>query len=65
MLNMNTYSYCVNTFKEDEPVQLSGFIDADNEEDAIQKLIVNGTIDPKSYEFLELYKWRNYKVDLS
>ena len=61
---MNTYSYCVNTFKKDEPVQLSGFIDADNEEDAIQKLIANGTIDPKSYEFLELYKWRNYKVDL-
>ena len=62
---MNTYSYCVNTFKEDKPVQLSGFIDADSEEDAIKNLIDSGMIDPLSYEFLELYKWRNYKVYLS
>lgn len=48
------YYYCVNTFKDDEPVQLNGYIDAKSEEDAIQKLIENGTVDSRGYEFLEL-----------
>lgn len=48
------YYYCVNTFKNDEPVQLDGYIDAENEEDVTQKLIENKTIDSCGYEFLEL-----------
>lgn len=48
------YYYCVNTFKDGEPVQLDGYTDAESEEDAIQKLIGNGTVDSHGYEFLEL-----------
>ena len=62
---MSKYHYCVNTFKEDEPVQLYGDVEAETEKDAIQKLIDNGTVDPRGYEFLELKKWingRNLKV---
>lgn len=51
---MNKYYYCVNTFKDSEPVQISGYIKAKYETDVIQKLIDNGTIDPYSYEFLTL-----------
>lgn len=54
---MNKYSYCVNTFnKDDVPVQLDGIIEAENANDAIQKLIDNNIISSNSYEFLELYK---------
>ena len=56
---MNNYHYCVNTFKDNEPVQLYGDIEAENEEDAIQKLIDDGTVYPRAYEFLELKKWIN------
>lgn len=52
---MNKYYYCVNTFDGDEPVQLQGDIEADTEDDAIQKLIDDNTINAKGYEFLELY----------
>lgn len=51
---MIKYYYCVNTFKDSEPVQISGYIKAKYETDVIQKLIDNGTIDPYSYEFLTL-----------
>ena len=57
--NMSNYHYCVNTFKDNEPVQLYGDIEAENEEDAIQKLIDDGTVYPRAYEFLELKKWIN------
>lgn len=54
---MNKYSYCVNTFnKDDVPVQLSGIIEANNANDAIQKLIDYNIISSRSYEFLELHK---------
>ena len=54
---MNKYHYCVNTFnKTDQPVQLEGHIEAESEEGAIQSLIDNGVICPRSYEFLELVK---------
>lgn len=57
---MNKYYYCVNTFKDSEPVQLRGYIEARYETDAIQKLIDNGTIDPYSYEFLTLEEVKEY-----
>lgn len=54
---MNKYEYCVNTFDKDgSPVQLLGDIEAENANEAIQKLIDNGIIDSRGYEFLELYK---------
>lgn len=53
---MDRYHYCVNTFKDNEPVQLYGDIEAESEEDAIQKLIDNDTVDSRVYEFLELRK---------
>ena len=54
--HMNEYYYCVNTFKNGEPVQIDGCVYAENANDAIQKLIDNGTIDSGGYEFLELHK---------
>lgn len=51
---MNKYHYCVNTFKDGEPVQLCGDIEAESEEAAIQKLIDNGTVCSRGYEFLDL-----------
>lgn len=50
---MNKYSYCVNTFKGSEPVQLCGTIEAAGEYDAIQALIDKGGIDQSGYEFIE------------
>ena len=52
---MNKYYYCVNTFRNDEPVQLEGYVMADSERDAVQELINEEIVDPHSYEFLELY----------
>ena len=52
---MNKYYYCVNTFKNDDPIQLEGYIDALSEEDAILKLIDNGIVYSHGYEFLDLY----------
>ena len=49
------FYYCVNTVsKNDNPVQLNGYVEAVNEDAAIQKLIDDGVICPRSYEFLEL-----------
>ena len=56
VINMDKYYYVVNTFKDDEPVQIQGCIEASSEEEAIQKLIDNGTVCANSYEFLELVK---------
>lgn len=55
---MKRYCYCVNTFKgeELEAVQICGNIYAENEEDAVKKLIKDGTVDSHGYEFLELRK---------
>lgn len=47
--------YCVNTFRNEKPIQLDGYVIADNEKEAIQNLINEGFIDPCRYEFLELY----------
>lgn len=53
--HVNEYSYCVNTFdKEYYPVQISGHIYAESEEDAIQRLIKDGIVYGGAYEFLEL-----------
>lgn len=51
---MKKYYYCVNTGKDGEPVQLKGYIEANSKEDAIQKLVDNGTVDHGWYEFLDL-----------
>ena len=48
------YHYCVNTFMDNEPIQLEGDVYAESEADAIQKLIYHNLIDPFGYEFLEL-----------
>lgn len=51
---MNKFYYCVNTFRNGEPVQLEGYVMADSEKDAIQELVDEEIIDLRSYEFLEL-----------
>lgn len=56
---MNKYYYCVNTFQNNKPVQKQGYIEAESEEDAIQKLIDEGIVSPRGYEFLELYVVKN------
>lgn len=49
------YYYCVNTFYDGEPVQVCGYVMAENEEDAIRKVIIRETIEERcGYEFLEL-----------
>ena len=53
---MDKYYYVVNTFKDDEPIQAEGCIEASGEEDAIQKLIDDGVVDSRGYEFLALVK---------
>lgn len=53
--NKKTYCYTVNTLNEEfKPIQLSGEIIANDEKDAIDKLIKNKIIYPKGYEFLDL-----------
>ena len=52
---MCKYYYLVNTFKDEEPIQVKGYIEAFGEEEAIQKLINNGVVYPYAYEFLDLY----------
>lgn len=52
---MDKYYYCVNTFKNGEPVQVEGYIKALCEEDAILKLIADDVVYPFGYEFLDLY----------
>lgn len=51
---MYRYYYFANTWDCNEPVQVEGYVEALSEEDAIYKLIDDGIIDPKGYEFLEL-----------
>lgn len=53
---MCIYRYCVNTFRDEKPIQLSGDIEAEDANDAIQKLINDDIIDSR-YEFLELKKY--------
>ena len=57
--DMNKYYYYVNTFQNNKPVQKQGYIEAESEEDAIQKLIDEGIVSPRGYEFLELYVVEN------
>lgn len=53
---MTKYYYCVNTFdKNGMAIQLDGYIEAESDRDAIQKLISQGLVDADAYEFLELY----------
>lgn len=60
---MKIYYYCVNTFdKNDNPVQLEGDIAAHSEEDAIKRLIDNGIICPRSYEFLKLVETTDWLI---
>lgn len=51
---MNKYYYCVNTFQNDEPVQIDGYVFAESEEEAVRKLIDDDVVDSHRYEFLEL-----------
>lgn len=49
------YRYCANTFDKDgNPVQRSGYVYGESEEDAIRQLIKKGIVDRRGYEFLEL-----------
>lgn len=52
---MNKYYYFANTWKNDEPIQVEGYIEASSEEDVIQKLINDDVVDSRGYEFLDLY----------
>lgn len=57
------YYYCVNTVNKNEsPVQLEGYVEAESEEEAIQNLIDKGVICPRSYEFLELVQSTDWLV---
>lgn len=57
---MPKYHYCVNTFKDGEPVQLYGDIEAESEEDVIQRLIDDGIVYSRGYEFLELREVKSW-----
>lgn len=57
------YYYVVNTFDECfRPVQRDGCIDAASEDNAIQKLILDGTVYEKGFEFLELKVVEGYML---
>lgn len=53
---MNKYRYNVSTYKDNERVQLSGDIEAENVNDAIQKLTDDGIFDEHGCESLEFKK---------
>lgn len=53
-MKTHNFRYTVNTFQNDEPVQVSGEIEAYSEWDVINRLIENGIVASNSYEFLEL-----------
>lgn len=53
---MNRYHYSVSTFKGNEHVQFSGDIEAENINDAIQKLTDDGVLDGHGCESLEFKK---------
>lgn len=50
---MNKYHYSVSTFKDNERVQFSGDIEAENVNEAIQKLTEDGVLDSHGCESLE------------
>lgn len=50
---INKYYYCVNTFKNCNPIQLSDYVEANNEEEAIDKIV---QLCEMGYEILELRK---------
>lgn len=51
----HTYYYCVNTYYNEEPIQIYGYIMAKDEEDAVRKILMREAIeDGCNYEFLEL-----------
>jgi len=64
---MKKYKYFVNTFLNEDnglnPVQLRGEIESDSKENAIIKLIENGVVCAKGYEFLDLSEI-DYKDEL-
>lgn len=51
---MKRYRYVVNTFQGSEPVQRYGQVCAVDEWGAVNRLIEDGIVDPRGYEFLEL-----------
>lgn len=51
MINM-VYYYCVNTFRDGRPLQVEGTVMADDEAEAIDKLIEEGVVYKDGYEFL-------------
>lgn len=53
---MNKYHYSISAFKNDERVQFSGDIEAENVNDAIQKLTDDGILDKHGCESLEFKK---------
>ena len=53
---MHKYHYNVSTFKGDERVQFSGDIEAENVNEAIQKLTEDGIIESCGCESLEFKK---------
>ena len=53
---MNKYHYSVSTFKDNELVQFSGDIKAENVNEAIQKLTEDGVIESCGCESLEFKK---------
>lgn len=46
------YYYYVNTFRGGKPVQIEGTVCADSKDEAIHKLIDEGVVYEKGYEFL-------------
>lgn len=52
---MDKYYYFANIWKDDEPIQVEGYIESSSEEAAIQQLINDGVVDARGYEFLDLY----------
>lgn len=57
------WHYCVNTVsKNDNPVQREGYVEAESEYGAIQKLIDTGVVCSRSYEFLELVETTDWLI---
>ena len=52
---MYKYYYFANAWKDNEPIQVEGYVEASSEEEAIHNLIEDGVIDSHGYEFLDLY----------
>lgn len=54
MMDVNKYYYCVNTFKDEKPIQRCGYVYAEDEERAILALIQDNIMCSRRYEFLDL-----------